>query len=432
MHIMLFFMYYLRPEDSGHKRFNDFFRVWLERDPAIRITVFTGSVNHYTGEIHTDTGDSLYREEVDTALADNQDRVLVLRVKQPDTYGKGFKGKAWSQVQWSRNCQRIIRSWPDKPDLIIASGPPLWAIEPMLAAKKKWKVPAIVEEQDLWPESIVQLGLAPAWHPGVQYLAWLERKLVGTADHFVAVVRTARNSIVKRGLKKSEDCSVITNGIWVPKFDEVDPAARQEIRAQLGVADDDIVCMYIGQIGRFQRVIDLAHVADKLRHNRRIRFYVLGEGPEKQLVQDEVARLGLDNVTFLPIVPADEVPLWLKASDIGIGFLNSTGNIKWNSTTSGVMPGKMYDFAGARLPVVFNAHGLTRDVIETEARGGIFASTLESVDDYARAIEYLADNPQERHEMGQRNYEGVAVKYSSGSQALKYLELIRRLLGHSS
>ncbi|MEZ5339048.1 MAG: glycosyltransferase family 4 protein [bacterium] len=428
MHIMLFFMYYLRPGDSGHKRFNDFFRVWLERDPNMRMTVFTGSVNHYTGEIHTDTGDALYAEDAETDPGGTSGRVRVLRVRQADTYGKGFAGKAWSQVQWSRNCQRILRDWQDAPDLIIASSPPLWAAEPMIMAKRKWKVPAIFEEQDLWPESIVQLGVAPAWHPGVLYLAGMEKRLVRTADHFVAVVRTAKNSIVQRGLKPEEHCSVFTNGIWLPKFDDVDPASRAQIRAGLGLKDDDIACMYIGQLGKFQRVMDLVEVADLLRGRRDLRFFVLGDGPDKPAVQEEALRRGLENLEFLPIVGADEVPRWLKACDIGLGFLNSTGNIRWNSTTRGVMPGKMYDYGGARLPVVFNAHGLTRDVIETEAGGGIFASTLEGVGEYAAAVERLADDPQLRHEMGQRNYEGVAAKYSSGSQAEKYLELLYELV----
>src|SRR5690606_30454396 len=133
-------------------------------------------------------------------------------------------GKAWSQLQWSRNCRRILAGWQDQPDVVVATSPPLWAAEPLITAKRKWKVPAIIEERDLWPESIVQLGLAPAWHPAVLYLGWLERRLVTTADHFVGVVRTSVNSIVERGLKARSDCSMFTNGVHLPLFDNVDPA----------------------------------------------------------------------------------------------------------------------------------------------------------------------------------------------------------------
>jgi glycosyltransferase involved in cell wall biosynthesis len=432
MHILLFFMYYLRPGDSGNKRFNEFCRFWLESDPNIRITVFTGTVNHYTGELHTDTGDALYVEKPDASQGVNQDRVRVIYVKQPDTYGKGFKGKAWSQMQWSRNCSKILAKWTDRPDVIVASSPPLWGAEPMLYAKRKWRIPAIVEERDLWPESVVMVGIAPAWHPGVMYLAWLERRLVRTADHFVALVRTARNSIVQRGLKREEDCSVFTNGVWLEQFDEVDPASRAEIRSQLGIRDDQILCVYIGQFGKFQRMIDIVEVADRLRSRPDIRIVTLGEGPDKEMVMEQARQRGLDNLEFLPVVPSDEVPKWLKAGDIGISFLNSADNTNWNSTTRGVMRNGMYDIAGARLPIVFNAHGLPRDMIEKEAEGGIFASTLESVDAYVAAIEKLAADPELCREMGERNYYGIAVKYNRRSMAAGYLEVMRMLIARYS
>ncbi|MCB1218347.1 glycosyltransferase family 4 protein [bacterium] len=428
MHILLFHMYYLRAGDSGNTRFNDFCRLWLEQDPDLRITVFTGSVNHYTGELHSELGEAACFEHPDLSAGEHAGRVRVVHVRQPGTYGKGFAGKAWSQVQWSRNCQRLLRDWPEKPDVIVATSPPLWAAEPLLPAKRRWGIPAVVEERDLWPESIVQLGLAPAWHPAVRYLAWLERRLVRGADHFVGVVRTSVNSIVERGLKPREQCSMFTNGIWLPRFDDVDPGARERIRAELGIASGQVVCMYIGQMGRFQRVMDIVDIADRLRHREDIEFLVMADGPEREEIVAEAGRRNLPRLRFLPLVPADEVPAWLSVADIGIGLLNSTGNINWNSTTSGVIPGKMYDYAGARLPVVFNAHGLPRDMIEQEAGGGIFASTVEQFDDFCAAITRLADDPQLRTEMGMRNYEGMAVKYNKQRMADGYLALLRDLV----
>lgn len=428
MHILLFHMYYLRPGESGNTRFNDFCQLWLESDPELRITVFTGTVNHYTGELRVDTGNGLFVESNDEGAGERRDRIRVVHVKQAATYGKGFAGKAWSQMQWSRNCQRVLRSWPDKPDVIVATSPPLWAAEPLLLARRKWGIPAVIEERDLWPESIVQLGLAPAWHPAVQYLAWLERRLVTTADHFVGVVRTSLNSIVERGLKPREQCSMFTNGIWLPRFDNIDPQARGRIRNELGISPEQVVCMYIGQMGKFQRVIDIVDIADQMQGREDIEFLVMADGPDREEIVAEAGRRRLGRLRFLPLVPADDVPNWLSVADIGIGLLNSTGNINWNSTTSGVIPGKMYDYAGAKLPVVFNAHGLPQDMIEREAGGGIFASTVERFDEFCAAITKLADDEQLRREMGLRNYEGMAVRYNKQRMAEGYLSLMRSLV----
>jgi glycosyltransferase involved in cell wall biosynthesis len=421
MRILVLYLLYLRPGDSGIRRFNEFARLWSE-EPGVEVTVITGMVHHHTRQLYPDLRGQALAEEADGP-------VRVLRVSQPDTYHKGFSGRAWSQAMWARNASSRLRRLDLHPDVIIASSPPLWVAWPMFAAKKRFGVPAVLEIRDLWPESIIQAGLASRVHPGVQYLGWLEKRACRAADHIVTIVPTMNNSLVRRGLKAPEDITLVTNGVVLEDFDSVDGARREEIRGGLGLADDQKLVVYIGQHGYMQRIVELVNVAEAMQHRRDIQFVTFGDGPERPALMAEAARRGLTNLRFMGRIPTTDVPAHLEAADIGVCFVNTGPGTNWDNSTRGVFRNAFFDLAGARLPVVFNIPGFPVDEIQDRAGGGIYASTNDGPGEFCEKIQYLADNPTQAREMGERNYAEIAVRYNRRKMAATYLDLLHRLSG---
>lgn len=419
VHVLAIFMYYLRPGDPGIKRFNEFARIWTQ-EHGLRVTVGTAAVNHHRMEIYPDLRGVHQLVEQDGA-------VEVVRAGHWPIYHKGFKGRALSQMDWAVNLGRIL-SRRERPDLLLCSSPPLFAAWPMLRLLRQWDIPAIFEVRDVWPESIVQAGLATERHPLVRYLAGLERRACRAASHIVTLVPNQVKNITSRGLKDEAHVSCIPNGVVLDDFNHVDPAARGQLRAKLGVAEGEVLAMYIGQHGKLQNVGVILDIADTLRDSPRVKLVTVGDGPEREQLAQQAQARGLDNLNFFGRVSSDEIPAYLSSADIGLSFINTLPGTGWDKETRGVFRNCLFDIAGARLPIVFNMPGFTKQELEGRAQAGFYADTNPGPEKLAGRIRQLADDPALRRELGENNYREIAVRYNRQKMAGEYVEIMRRLI----
>ena len=362
LRILVIYMYYLRPGDPGIRRFNQFCRLWAEQ-PDVQVTVVTSQIHHPSKSVYPDIGKKVVHREMDG-------KVEVLRVAGPNTYHAGFKGRAWSQLGWAQNVRKLLATLP-RPDIVLGSSPPLFVAQPTIAAKKRWAIPAVIEVRDMWPEAITQLKIASPWHPAVLYFGRMEKWACRQAEHIVTIVETQKNSIVRRGYKRAEDVSVMTNGVLLEDFEAVPPDARAEHRAELGVGEGEILATYVGSHGPLHNLITLVELAYALRERSDIKLVSLGEGPERPMLEAETRKRGLTNLRFVGAVPAHEVAAYLSAADIGLSLVNTTAGTNWDNQTRGVFRNAFFDLAGAKLPIVFNVPGYTREEIEGRAGGDL-------------------------------------------------------------
>ena len=84
--------------------------------------------------------------------------------------------------------------------LIIASSPHLCFISAARQVARGFDGKFWVEIRDLWPESIIALGMTPAWHPLVKLLGWKERSAYRAADRVVCLLTGAEPPIRARVL----------------------------------------------------------------------------------------------------------------------------------------------------------------------------------------------------------------------------------------
>jgi colanic acid biosynthesis glycosyl transferase WcaI len=416
-------MYYLRPGDSGIKRFNEFCRFWTT-EHGLQVTVATAAVHHHSGRIYPDLLGCRIKEEMDG-------QVRVIRVGHWPIYHKGFVGRALSQINWARSTMRLVDSFKPKPDLIIASSPPLFASWPMINTARHRGIPAIFEVRDIWPESIVQAGLASERHPVVRYLANLERRACAAASHIVTLVPSMAQNITSRGLARPEDISCIPNGVVLEDFDNLDPGQREIVRNELGIRNGDTLAMHIGQHGKLQNVGVLLEVAAALHDRSDIKLVSVGDGPERAELARQTEQRGLSNLRFTGSVPAGKVPAMLSAADIGISLINTLPGSGWDLETRGVFRNCLFDIAGARLPIVFNMPGFTQRELQQRAHAGFYSDTNPGPDEFAGYIRQLAGDPALRHELGENNYKEIAVRYNRRKLAGEYADLMRRVVDAS-
>ena len=124
-------------------------------------------------------------------------------------YGDGNLGRLWNNLSFGPRFRRDATAIAErfgKPDLIIASTPHLFFISAAQRVAQQFNAKFWVEVRDLWPESIVALGLVPAGHPLMRVIGWKERQAYRGADRVISLLAGAEAHMNSRGLPSRPVC----------------------------------------------------------------------------------------------------------------------------------------------------------------------------------------------------------------------------------
>jgi glycosyltransferase involved in cell wall biosynthesis len=140
----------------------------------------------------------------------------------------------------------------------------------------------------------------------------------------------------------------------------------------------------------------------------------LGDGPERQALEDLAAQLGIDEqVTFMGEVPFEEVPAYLKAADF-FGFASTT-------ETQGLVT---MEALAAHLPVIAVEASGTRDIIQHEKQGLLVAEDQQAL---ARGIDQLLSN-ERLYQRFQNAAQSRAQKFEMKALASSLIEVYRQAI----
>jgi 1,2-diacylglycerol 3-alpha-glucosyltransferase len=119
---------------------------------------------------------------------------------------------------------------------------------------------------------------------------------------------------VLRDLDVMGRIEVIPNGVDLGRFEEdIQPIPRE----RFGIADDEVLLVYSGRLGPEKNLTFLVRAfAGAQTAFPRTRLMLVGDGPERDNLEDLAARSGLkDHVVFVGMVPHKDVPCYLTAAD---------------------------------------------------------------------------------------------------------------------
>lgn len=299
-------------------------------------------------------------------------------------------------------------------DIIIGTSPQFFcAVATWIAASLK-RTPWVFELRDLWPESIVAVGAARAYMP-MRFLERLELMMYRHARAVVCVSQSFVTNLVDRGIDGSK-ISFVPNGVDV----EVWTGGRREAgRAALRASERDVIVSYVGTIGMAHDIGTVLDSARILRDERPdIRFAIVGDGAERQILMDRAAAEGLTNVTFTGLVAREEIPDYLAASEISLVTLKRSDVFK------SVLPSKMFESMAAARPILLAVEGEAQQMLE---RGGAgIAVAPGDAPALASAVRRLADDPELRQTMGSAGVRFVEQHFSRRAWAHRYLRVFER------
>jgi glycosyltransferase involved in cell wall biosynthesis len=259
-------------------------------------------------------------------------------------YGSGSLGRLWNNLSFGpqfRLSTPRIEKLVGKPDLIIASSPHLFFISAAARVAQQYNAKFWVEVRDLWPESIVALGLTPAWHPLVTLLGRKERSAYRAADRVICLLAGAEAHMRSRGLSAGRF-------LWIPNGvseREIQSARKIENlshplveRINLLKQRGKRIVLYAGGMGppnAMEIIVDAAHML--ARTDPDIFFMLIGSGTSR--VQLEQRAASLSNLEFQDEVDRSIVHGMLNASDCAVVSFHK--NALYHH---GLSPNKLFDY----------------------------------------------------------------------------------------
>lgn len=407
MHILLIHQAFASPNEPGGTRHYELAQKLIHQ--GHRFTIVASDRSYLTGERPV-------AETPATAVSANAVRVL-----RAYTYPSLHRSFFWRVVAFFSFMMTSVKTalGAGEVDLVMGTSPPIFqAISAWLVARIRRR-PFLLEIRDLWPEFAIDMGVLRN-RLLIGLSRWLERFLYARATHLMVNSPAYRDYLIDKGVA-AEKITLIANGVDPTMFN---PDARgEQTRAALGL-NGQFVITYAGALGMANDIQTILYAADRLRHEPRIHFLMVGDGKERAPLEALAARLQLENVMFAGSRPKSEMAEILAASDVCVATLK---NIPMFRTT---YPNKVFDYMAAGRPVVLAIDGVIREVVET-AQAGIYVMPGDP-QALAAAVRYLLDHEEEKNSMSRRGRVYVEQHFNRAEQSRQFSELLETLVAPKS
>jgi len=376
------------------------------------VTVLTGFPNHPTGVVPPEWRRRLrrlaYRERVDGV---NVVRTWLWPLPNRKAHER--------MLNYSSFCvSAALRGFGmARPQVVIATSPQLlvglagWWIA-------RWqRVPFVFEVRDLWPESLVAVGVGGDQSLLHRTLAGVAGFLYREAQRIVVVTPAFQEHLVQQWNVPASKITVVENGVETDVFSPTNIGAH--IRHELDAEGKFLVC-YLGTLGMAHGLDTLVDAAARLHSSHpHIVFALVGEGAEKERLRELVASRALRNVRFVGQQPRETVPGYINASDVCLVLLKRTELFRT------VVPTKMLEFMSCARPVIVGVEGEARKIVEA-AQSGIVIEP-ENANALADAVVKLAKDSPQREALGQNGRDYIVGHYSRKQTAVAYMSALEEL-----
>jgi len=380
-------------------------REWVKS--GHKVTVLTCAPNFPRGRVYEGYKNKLWQSE-------ELDGIKVVRVLSYITANEGFLGRTLDYVSFMLSAI-VMAPFIRRVDIVIGTSPQFFTACAAYAVSACKRIPFVFELRDLWPDSIKAVG---AMKDGflLRRLEWLERLLYRKADRIVTVTKSFKNNLIDRGIDPAK-IEVITNGVDTTRFQTREKDAKLLTRYGL---EGKFVAGYIGTHGMAHALQTLLQAAEKFQQQPNgdwIRFVFLGDGARKPELVNEAKTMGLENLVFIGSVPKEEVVRYWSLLDVSIIHLRKTDLFKT------VIPSKLFECMGMRIPVVHGVQGESAAIVEQENVGLLFEP--ENADELVTALLRL-NNEDALYEVLRNACASAAPKYNRSVLALNMLAILEQ------
>jgi len=314
-----------------------------------------------------------------------------------------WTGPGQSYLHFYPGLARVLREW--SPDIIDLWEEPWSAVSLQACFLRDRFCPgaALVSET----EQNIEKTLPPPFESFRASVLKQADFVVGRSEEALAIVK-------RKGF--DGPMRVVPNAVDADLFQPLSPAARSEMRRELGWKDDQFIA---GYIGRLVEEKGLADFVESLAHTPPfVRGVLVGDGPFEAPLRAQIARKGLESrVSLLPARSAKELAPLMGALDVLV--LPSRTTPRWKEQF-----GRVLIEAGAcAVPTIGSDSGAIPGVIG--AAGRVFAEGDARA--LAQELGDLHAHPDAAHALGQNGWATVQSRYTWAKVAGAMLDIYRQL-----
>jgi len=306
----------------------------------------------------------------------------------------------------------LIFHCPKRSPNVIYSRCSSLTFSPVLISKI-FRIPYVIEVNGLLIDEEKMIGRPKV----LTRLTGLNEKLnYKQADKIVAVTQGIKDGIKELHSIPDEKIVVIENGANTDLFK---PMHQEKAKKELKLEEKKNYICFVGNLAPWQGVEFLIQSAPLiLKESTHTKFLIIGDGPMKEELIDLAEQMAVsDKFIFTGVVPYEEVPKYINASDICVVYKKPL--------KSGYSPLKLYEYMACEKPVI--ASRVEGFEILEENHAGILVEP-ENPKELAKAIIKLLKDERLRRELGENGRKYVTKNHSWEAVARRVAEVCKSVV----
>lgn len=304
--------------------------------------------------------------------------LVVYNIKFEKRNKDNLKARYIADLSYYKNVCKLLRK--NKADKIFLQSNNT-SFYTVYYAKHILHIPLLYNEQDLFPENALYAGIVSKDSLVYRIAHKLQAYTYKNASLISTISDDIKNTIVNRYHIDKDKIDVIYNwghenikahsdkdNIFLKKY----PKDKKEFRV-----------LYAGNIGKMQNVELILKAANLLKDNKDIKFYIVGDGVNKDRLLKE-ANNKLDNVVFVKMQDQDTIADLYKSADVNLIPL-----VKGIIYVA--LPSKMADCLLANKPII-TCVDATSEFVKVNKTYGINNVSPDSPSELKNEILNILDN----------------------------------------
>lgn len=357
-----------------------------------QVSMVTGAPNYPNGRVFPGYRNRFYQLET-------LDGVRVIRTWSYITPSKKFWARLFHYGTYSATAFYGGLA-AGRPDVLVSFSPPLPLGLSAWLLGRIWRVPWILQLEDLYPDAAVAAGVMNN-KMSISFFLAMEKFLYQSSQHISVISESFRKSLIEKNVPASK---ITLIPVWADP-DAVRPLPRENVFRQRYGLNGKFVLMYAGNIGLTSCLEDVLCAAEILRERTEIQLVIVGEGAKKESLESEAHDKVLGNILFLPYQPRDVYSEMLAAADISLVTLNARAAVS-------SLPSKVFNLMASARPILAVApHASELASIVRDAQCG-WVVPPESPKELAAVIVWAKQHNDELIQKGQNGRAYLEEHYS--------------------
>jgi colanic acid biosynthesis glycosyl transferase WcaI len=371
-------------------------------DLGHQVFVITGLPSYPAGVVYAGYQDEANKWEIVNG-------VRIYRIPFVGARGRSSIRRIWSLVLFTFFTIRALYSQKIRPDIVRAYqfGLPGYLVSFLR------DIPFFLDVQDMWPEwaKATNFSLSEILY---KILDWQQKQIYKKAYKITTISKRFKKHLESKGVPANK-IFILSNWAGSNNF-KVVPRDMN-----LGIQEDltgKFNIIYAGNIGSAQGIDVILRSAEVLGNSDRFQFIVIGDGLEKDNLQHQAHKMGLETVRFIGRKPPESLSQYLAWADVLLLPL------KKNPMYEVTIPSKTFTYLACGRPILVAANGDVAELI-SEIGAGIVVPP-ENPKAIALAIRNLMSMEYSQREQYGKNAQIAYQKhYDSNVLIRKYDQLIR-------